>query len=667
MDMNKKMNKIAEPDAKLYIAVLLVFAVLTFLVLDSMPLALAEAAAAVVLIIVNAVVMRRKRANLVKYIESVTYEADEAKNNTMLNFPLPIVTYLLDSGRIVWGNQDFFSICGRKEPNFGALMTELVPNYDGKWILDGHKRCPGLIELGGRRYQVHGNMIRGQQGQGSTGSMGITYWLDVTDYDDIKIEHEASRPVVMLILIDNFDELTKNMSERARADIRNRVEDCIAQWADGKNGLLRRYDRDRYILVLERRYFDELEAQKFKLINDVHAVTAPSGIHATICIGAGYDGSGYEENFNFASLSLDMALSRGGDQAVVRDRINFAFFGGRGAEVETRTKVKSRVVAGALASFIKDASVTYIMGHRFADMDTLGAAVGICCIARKYNKRARIVMDPRANACEPMIAALKKNKEYADIFVTPSQAMVGANSRSLLVVVDTNRPDNVEDESLLQTINRVVLIDHHRRAASYIDNAAVTFHEPYASSACELVTELMQELTEPKDILRCEAEALMAGIAMDTKSFAIRTGERTFDAAAFLRRCGADTTEVKRLLQSDFASTICRYTILQRAKLYGESGICLSVMDEPVGRVVAAQAADDMLNISDVECSLVLFPTEDGGVNISARSIGAVNVQVLLEKLGGGGNKSAAGAQLKNITVEEAAEQLHAAIDEYLA
>ena len=663
--MNKKMNKIAEPDAKLYIAVLLVFAVLTFLLLDCLYLAVAEAGAAVLLIIVNAIVSRRKRADLVRYIESVTYEADAAKNNTMLNFPLPIVAYLLDSGRVVWGNQDFFTICGRVEPSFGAYMSELVPAYSGKWLLDGKKRCPGLIELGGRRYQVHGNMIRGQEGQSSTGSMGITYWIDVTDYDDIKREHEASRPVVMLILIDNFDELTKNLAERARTDIRNRVEDCIGQWVEGKNGLLRRYDRDRYIYVCERRYYDEMEKEKFRLVSDVHSITATNGIHATVCIGVGYDGFSYEEDFRFASMSLDMALSRGGDQAVTRDRINFQFYGGRGAEVETRTKVKSRVVANALSSFIRDASVTYIMGHRFADMDCLGAAAGICCMARKLDRRARIVMNPKDNACGPMIEALKRNKEYADIFITPTAAMVAANSRSLLVVVDTNRPDNVDDEALLQTINRVAVIDHHRRAASYIDNAAVTFHEPYASSACELVTELLQEIAEPKDILRCEAEALLGGITMDTKNFTIRTGERTFDAAAFLRRCGADTTEVKRLLQSDFDSTVARYSILQRAELYRDN-ICVSVVDEPMGRVVAAQAADEMLNISGVECSLVLYPTEDGGANVSARSIGSLNVQVLLEKLGGGGNKSAAGAQMKNITVEEARERLAAAIDEYL-
>ena len=664
--MNKKMKRIAEPGAKMYILVLLAFAAVTFLVFDELYLAAAQAATALILMVINAIHARYKRRQLVEYIESVTYDAESAQNNTMLNFPLPIVAYKLDSGRVVWGNQGFFAICGRSEPSFGADMTDLVPDYSGKWLLEGKNRCPGLVDLGGRRYQVHGNMIRGKDGQASTGSMGITYWIDVTDYDDIKQEYEAARPVVMLIIIDNYDDLTKNMTDRDKAEVRNRVEDCLAQWIEGKRGLLRRFDRDRYIFVCERRYFDQLEREKFKVIEAVHAVTGSAGIHATVSIGAGYEGASYEDDLNYASMSLDMALSRGGDQAVSRDRINFRFYGGRGEEVETRTKAKSRRAAKALEAIIRDASTTYIMGHRFADMDCLGAAAGICCIARKYGRRARIVMDPDNNACGALIRQLKKNKEYQDVFITPKEAMVQANGRSVLVVVDTNRPDNVEDESLLQAINRVAVIDHHRRAASYIENAAVTFHEPYASSASELVAELLQELVEQPELLRCEAEALLAGLAMDTKNFTIRTGERTFDAAAFLRRSGADTAEVKRLLQSDFDSTIARYSILQRAVLY-RSDICLSMMEEPVGRVVAAQAADDMLNISGVEASVVLFPTADGGVNISARSIGSMNVQVLLEKLGGGGNKSAAGAQLKNISVAEACERLTAAIDEYFA
>ena len=664
--MNTLKKKLGDLGSRFYILCLVVFAGATALICPGWGyyLAAAEAATALVLLVVHTVVARRRQKELMQYIQSVTYESEAARDNAMMNFPLPMAAYFVDSGRLVWGNQEFFSACGRKEPSMDVNIAELVPGYQGKWLLEGKSRYPGLVEVGGRRYQVHGNLVRGQEQ--IKDSMGVTYWVDVTDYDDIKQEYAASRPVVLLIMIDNYDELTKNVPERAVNDLRNQLEDRMVQWTEGMRGFLRRYDRNRYIYLCERRYFDKLVEGKFTILDTVREVVNTSGIHATASIGAGLDGTSLEEDFNFASMSVEMALSRGGDQAVIRNRMNFEFYGGRATEVETRTMVKSRVVANALGSFIKDASITFVMGHRYADMDCLGAAVGICCIARSYGKRARIVLGDAPNACGAMIDELKNHKEYEDIFVTPKEAMLQANSRSLLVVVDTNRPEQVEDGALLQTISRLVIIDHHRRAASYIDNAALTFHEQFASSASELVTELMQELVEQKSIGRVEAEALLAGIVTDTKNFTIRTGERTFEAAAFLRRMGADTVSVKRLLQSDMDATVSRYAILERATIYRDN-ICLAVMDHEVDRVVAAQAADEMLNISNVEASVVLYPTKQGGVIMSARSIGSLNVQVLLEKLGGGGNQSAAGAQLENVSIQQARTRLEAAIDEYLA
>ena len=633
--MNKITKKLGEPGSRFYILCLFLFAAVTAVFFREKYLALGEAAAALVLLIVNMAMARKRRRELMEYIQSVTYGSEVARDNAMINFPLPMAAYFVDSGRLVWANQEFFTICGRKEPIVDVSITDLVPSFQGKWILEGKSRCPGLIEAEGRRYQVHGNLVRGREGEQVSGSMGVTYWVDVTDYDDIRREYTASRPVVMLIMIDNYDELMRNVPERTRNDLRNQMEDHLVQWTEGTRGFLRRYDRDRYIFLCERRHFDKLAADKFTVLDTVRKVVNTSGIHATVSIGAGLDGASLEEDFNFASMSVEMALSRGGDQAVIRNRINFEFYGGRATEVETRTKVKSRVVANALASFIKDASTTYIMGHRFADMDVLGAAVGICCIAKSYGKRARIVIGGGANACGVLMEELKKHKEYEDIFVTPKEAMLQANSRSLLVVVDTNRPEQVEDEALLQTISRLVIIDHHRRAASYIDKASLTFHEPYASSASELVVELLEELVDQENIGRVEAEALLAGLVTDTKNFTIRTGERTFEAAAFLRRMGADTVSVKRMLQNDMQHTVSRYAILERAAIYRDN-ICLAVMDHEVDRVAAAQAADEMLNISDVEASVVLYPTADGGAILSARSIGSTNVQVLLEKLGGG-------------------------------
>ena len=663
--MNKLSKKMDSAAFHIYTVVLLAFAAATYLFCGNLYIALAEAAAAAALLIIGVVGDRRRHLELKNYIESVTYDSEESKNSAMTYFPMPMATFLLETERLVWGNQAFFSACGSDRPRVGVYMTDLVPSFQSRWLLEGKKRCPELVEANGRRYQVSGSLIRGQGDGNVSGALGITYWVDVTDYEDIKKEYAASRPVVMLILMDNYDEMLKNSPERTKANIRNAFEDKLEQWVDKKRGFWRRFDRDRYIFVCERRYFDQLKEEKFSLIDEVHSIVNSSGIHVTVSIGVGIEGVSLEDNFSFASQSVEMALSRGGDQAVIRDRMNFEFFGGRESEVETRTKVKSRVVANALGSFIKDASTTYIMGHRYSDMDALGAAVGVCCIARSYGKRAKIVMSDKPNACGALMEELKKQKEYEDIFVTPQEAMLQANARSLLVIVDTNRPEQVEDESLLQTIRRLVVVDHHRRAATYIDNAALTFYEPYASSACELMTELLQELVDQKSILRYEAEALLAGIVTDTKNFTIRTGERTFDAAAYLRRVGADPVSVKLLMQNDYESTVLKYSIMERAELYRDK-ICVAAMDRKVDRVTAAQAADDLLNISGIEASAVLYPAGDGDIYISARSIGSMNVQVLLEKLGGGGNMSAAGAQLHGTTLQEAVDRLKAAIDEYL-
>lgn len=322
-------------------------------------------------------------------------------------------------------------------------------------------------------------------------------------------------------------------------------------------------------------------------------------------------------------------------------------------------------MANALAELIADSSRVFVMGHKFADLDAVGSSVAVCCIARKKGKLCRIVIDPVKNSAQLLIDRLKNEPEYKNAFITAQEAMLQADGRSLLVVVDTNRPEQVEDKNLLDACNRVAVIDHHRRAATYIQNADLMFHEPYASSVCELMSEVLQEVVDTEDILRCEAEAMLSGIVLDTKNFTIRTGERTFDAAAFLRRAGADTTEVKKLLQNDMEHTVARYKILQSAQLY-RGNIAVAVPQTPQDRVVVAQAADELLNISGVEVSFVVCPTEDGGANISARSIGDMNAQMIMEKLGGGGNRSAAAAQLHDTSLRDAVNSLFTAIDEYL-
>ena len=661
--MNNKLHRLAEPGGRLYLIVLVVFAAAT-LFFKNYILAAAEAGLILLLLIVARFSRRRREKQLAALIEEVTYDTENAKNNTLMNFPLPIAVFRLDDSRIVWGNEMFFNMAREKGSRVDAHISDIVPEFTGKWLLEGKNRYPSLLQIEGRKYQIHGNIIRSERSEENSAFMGITYWVDVTEYDDTRLEYENSRPVAAVIVIDNLDELGKNQTDRVRNDIRDSAEDKLNQWCAECHGILKRFERDRYLLLFEKRYLEEMKAGKFRIVEDMHQIESPNGITATISIGLGVDAANLSEALQFANMGVELALSRGGDQTVVKNRLSFEFYGGRGSEVEKRTKVKSRVVANTLAELVRDSSRVFVMGHRFADLDSVGAAVGVCCLARKCGVKANIVIDPEKNASQLLIEKLRKEQEYRDCFIAPDEAMLRSDGHTLLVVVDINRPAQVEDPNLLESCNRVAVIDHHRVGANYIQNAALGFVEPYASSTCELLTEILQEVAEPADILRCEAEAILAGIVLDTKSFTLRTGERTFDAAAYLRRCGADTADVKRLLQRDMSDAVAKYRIMQGAELYRQ--VAIAAPEAPQSRIVAATAADELLNISGVDASVVVAQDTGGNVFASARSIGDLNVQILMEKLGGGGNRSAAAVQFGDLSVAEAAQRVRGAIDEYL-
>ena len=441
------------------------------------------------------------------------------------------------------------------------------------------------------------------------------------------------------------------------------LEEKLSQWSAGSEGMMLKYDRDRYLFVFEEKSFSDFAAKRFDVLDAVREVVAGEGVAATLSIGVGRDADSFEALFKNASVALEMALSRGGDQAVVKDKLNFEFYGGRSKATEKRTKVKSRVMANALAELIDEAKQVYVMGHSYADMDALGAAAGVCAIVRKRGKKCRIVIDTENNAAHPMLRRLQALPEYQGAFLSGDDAFLRVQPETLLVVVDTNRPGSVESEPLLDACNRVAVIDHHRRGSSYIDKMALNYHEPYASSASELVTELLQYLIEPGDLLKAESEALLAGIVLDTKNFTNRTGGRTFEAAAYLRRAGADTADVQRMFQSDLQSMISRYDIIRRAELY-HGDIAIAALDQECDRVIAAKAADEMLTLQGVRASFVLYRKDDG-IYISARSLGEINVQVLVETLGGGGNSTTAGGQCSGMTVAEAKTTLLRAIDKY--
>ena len=659
---NKKLSRLLEPNLKFYFAVMLLFAVAAIPV--NWQLALAEGTLTVLLYFYFRQSNQKRRQGVLQYIDSVTGSVDTASKSTLINSPLPTLVFRPDTGEIIWSNESFLQLAGVREHLFEMRLSEAVPDFQVQWLLSGKQESPERVELNNHRFRVYGSLVRSRNRTGVQSLVATTYWVETTEADHLREVYEASRPVAAILMLDNYEDLMKACEDTQRSAVLAQIDEKLQTWANAGQGILLKTDRNHYLFLFEEQYFQHFVDEKFSILDTVRAIRVAENIHPTLSIGIGKDSPSIPELYKNAKLSLEMALSRGGDQAVVRNQVDFAFYGGRTKATEKRTKVKSRVMANAFRELIADAGEVYIMGHSFADMDAVGAAAGICCAARKRGKQARIVIDREHTAAETLIARLDALPEYSGVFLTPAEAFLQMRADTLLVVVDTNRPDMVENPQLLESCNRVAVIDHHRRAATYIENAAFNFHEPYASSASELVTELLQYLIEPTDLLREEAGALLAGIVLDTKHFTQRTGGRTFEAAAFLRRSGADTAEVQRLFQGDLKDMVTKYDIIRRAEMY-RSNIAVSVVEEPgVDRVAAAQAADDLLTLKGVQASFVIYAAE-GAVLMSARSLGEINVQVILEALGGGGNSTTAGARIEDTDPESVRQQLIGVLDAY--
>ena len=659
---NKKLSRLLEPNLKFYFAVMLLFAVAAIPV--NWQLALAEGTLTVLLYFYFRQSNQKRRQGVLQYIDSVTGSVDTASKSTLINSPLPTLVFRPDTGEIIWSNESFLQLAGVREHLFEMRLSEAVPDFQVQWLLSGKQESPERVELNNHRFRVYGSLVRSRNRTGVQSLVATTYWVETTEADHLREVYEASRPVAAILMLDNYEDLMKACDDTQRSAVLAQIDEKLQTWANAGQGILLKTDRNHYLFLFEEQYFQHFVDEKFSILDTVRAIRVAENIHPTLSIGIGKDSPSIPELYKNAKLSLEMALSRGGDQAVVRNQVDFAFYGGRTKATEKRTKVKSRVMANAFRELIADAGEVYIMGHSFADMDAVGAAAGICCAARKRGKQARIVIDREHTAAETLIARLDALPEYSGVFLTPAEAFLEMRADTLLVVVDTNRPDMVENPQLLESCNRVAVVDHHRRSATYIENAAFNFHEPYASSASELVTALLQYLVEPTDLLREEAGALLAGIVLDTKHFTQRTGGRTFEAAAFLRRSGADTAEVQRLFQGDLKDMVTKYDIIRRAEMY-RSNIAVSVVEEPgVDRVAAAQAADDLLTLKGVQASFVIYAAE-GAVLMSARSLGEINVQVILEALGGGGNSTTAGARIEDTDPESVRQQLIGVLDAY--
>ena len=577
-----------------------------------------------------------------------------AREETVAEYPMATMI-VRETGEVLWQNDYCRQRVLDGEDAFGKRLDQVIPGLE----LSGECGPQGQnVTAGGRMYTLYWVQTQ-RQGE----PVRVLYLFDDHDLKVYAKEYFDSRPWVLLMVIDNFSELFLDAKENERSKTMSEIEHIIETFAEENCGLLKKLDKDRYIAVIEDRYMRRVEASRFQVLDQIRGITAGDRISATMSIGVGSKEGSLHESESLARQALDMALGRGGDQAAVKLRDGYEFFGGVSKGVEKRNKVRTRIVANAITEIVQTSQNILVMGHRFADLDCVGAAVGLCAGLRNMGHNASIVLDQGRSLAQSLVVKMKE-EGLGELFISPEDALERLAADTLLFVVDTHVKTLLESTTVYAGCRNVVVIDHHRKMVDHIDNAIIFFHEPYASSACEMVAELNQYLGEQQKISAPEASAMLAGIMLDTKNFTLRAGVRTFEAAAYLRRMGADTVEVRKLFASNMESYQQRAQLVAAAREYRGCAIACTTREMPDMRVIASQAADELLNISGVDASFLLFKV-GGGVNMSARSMGAINVQVIMETLGGGGHLTMAAAQLADISMDDAFQKLREAIDGY--
>ena len=484
----------------------------------------------------------------------------------------------------------------------------------------------------------------------------VLYFVEDTYYKETTFEYLASRPTVMLVTFDNKDEILRDIEVEQSSQVLAKVEQQLQKWAKDSNAIFRRLNDTLYMMVTEERYVEAFVDKKFEILESIRNIKLDENKYATVSIGVGRKASGLRESELWAKKALEMALGRGGDQAVVKQKDTYAFFGGISKGTEKLDKVRTRVIANTLLEHIKASDTVLIMGHKYSDLDSVGACIGMwSAVTKGQKKAAHIVLNETSTLAESLVNNAKKATKER-IFISASAALSMITDKTLLIIVDTHSPNFIEDFAVYQRCKRIVVIDHHRMMVNHIDDALVFYHEPSASSSSEMVTELIQYFGE-NFLTSVEAEALLSGIMLDTKNFVLKTGVRTFEAAAFLRKKGANTVAVKRLFSNTITTYKEKYQLVSTAEIFNNCAISVSQKEMQDIRIASAQAADELLDIQGVRASFVIY-FDNGVVNVSARSMGDLNVQPLMEELGGGGHQTMAGAQIKNMNVEQVREKI---------
>ena len=591
--------------------------------------------------------------NLKKYVSAVIAGGmnaiGENDERTINNIPVAAVI-IGENNEILVSNKLFKEIVCKNEEPVNDNISFYLSNQNPDSLYDDN----GVDTLINDHWYIAFGV---KNGPGS-----VIYFIDNHTYKSNSDEYVNTRPVIAIISFDNSEELDREHEDGKAAQIVVTVEKIIVKWVVSANGFYKKISGDRYLAVMEERCLKQFIEEKFKILEEIRAIKINDRINATISIGIGHGGSTYRENELWARKALEMALGRGGDQAAVKKAESYHFFGGVSKGIEKRDKVRTRVIAATLTNHVTNSSNVLIMGHRFSDLDSVGAAIGMwSAVVKGLHRNAYIVINKQQTLAKPLVASFDK-AGFESIFKSESEALDIMDEHTLLIIVDTHSPNFLESKAVYENCKRVVVIDHHRMMVNHIDNALVFYHEPYASSASEMTAELVQYLGS-ESISRLESEALLAGIMLDTKNFVLRTGVRTFEAAAYLRSKGADTVEVKRMFSNSIDTYKVKYKLVSEAEIFNYCAIAFADEDIPDIRIASAQAADELLGIENVKASFVMYKTGKT-INISARSLGDMNVQVIMEALGGGGHQSMAACQMEDVSMAEARERLVSIIND---
>lgn len=605
----------------------------------------------------------RRKSEISQHLQELTLNVNSAAKNSLIHSPFPLIILETD-GNIIWRSTRYVSEFANEDMSsyIEDLLKEInkkIEEQDGK-----EKNIKEQIKIGNNNYKVIGEFIQsGRLDRNKDKYMMILYFIDETEEIKLQKEYEDSQNCVGIIMVDNYEETMLQIDAEERPQVIAEMEKIIYEWANKIDGILVKSDRDRFVYIFDHKYLSTIKEEKFVILDTIKEIN--SSIQITLSIAISDDGSTNKEKYKTAQAAMDVILGRGGDQAAIRENEKYQFFGGRTTEFEKRTKVKARIVAHALEELISETDNIMIMGHDNPDIDALGSALGIYRLAKSKGKEVHIVAETEGMALKAISESLKSDGQYTGVIVNNEIAENIITPETLLIIVDTNKASHVEDPILLEKTNKIAIIDHHRRSTDFIKESILTFHEVYASSAAELVTELLQYAESQPKLTTLEAEALYAGIMMDTKNFTFKTGVRTFEAAAYLRRYGIDIIKVKKWFQSDLETYKKITEIIDKTEIIKDYiGISIYENDDKNSNIICAKAADEMLTIGDITTSFVIGRTGEK-VNISGRSIGEINVQLILEKLGGGGHSTLAGAQLEGKTIQEAKEELIQKINEY--